>query len=127
MKQSLLILKLVIPTLLFAQQNIERYGACMMQEWFFRHKNDNQYLDFIWKTMANCSTGQKRIPAAISEFSSIIHKTGTGFPSPDGTQDMNDAGIIIMPDGSHAIIAIFVTNSTSEAEVANIAKQLLFK
>jgi hypothetical protein len=38
---------------------------------------------------------------------------------------MNDAGIILMPDGSHIPIAIFTTNSSSEAVIANIARQLL--
>ena len=94
-------------------------------EWFYHHKDDNQYLTFIWKAMAGCSTGQKRIPAAIPEDARIVHKTGTGFPSPEGMQDMNDAGIILMPDGSHAIIAIFTKHSPSEAEIANIARQLL--
>ena len=96
-------------------------------DWFDHHKDDNQYLSFIWKTMAGCKSGQKRIPAAIPADARIVHKTGTGFPSLEGTQDMNDAGIIIMPDGSRAIIAIFMTNSTSEAEVANVAQHLLFK
>ena len=94
-------------------------------EWFYQHKDDNQYLTFIWKTMANCSTGQKRIPAAIPTDARIVHKTGTGFPSPEGVQDMNDAGIILMLDGSHAIIAVFTTNSSSEAVIANITRQLL--
>ena len=94
-------------------------------EWFYHHKDDNQYLTFIWKTMADCSTGQKRIPAAIPADARIAHKTGTGFPSPEGLQDMNDAGIILMPDGSHAIIAIFTTLSPSEDVIANIARQLL--
>ena len=94
-------------------------------EWFYHHKDDNQYLTFIWKAMADCSTGQKRIPAAIPEDARIVHKTGTGFPLPEGVQDMNDAGIILMPDGSHAIIAIFTTHSPSEAVIANIARQLL--
>ena len=94
-------------------------------EWFYQHKDDNQYLTFIWKTMANCSTGQKRIPAAIPTDAHIVHKTGTGFPSPEGVQDMNDAGIILMPDGSHTIIAVFTTHSPSEEVIADIARQLL--
>ena len=94
-------------------------------EWFYRHKDDNQYLTFIWKTMADCSTGLERIPAAIPTDARVVHKTGTGFPSPKGEQDMNDAGIIFMPDGSHAIIAIFTMHSPSEEVVANIARQLL--
>ena len=94
-------------------------------EWFYQHKDDNQYLTFIWKAMADCSTGMKRIPAAIPADAHIVHKTGTGFPLPEGLQDMNDAGIILMPDGSHAIIAVFTTHSPSEAVIANIARQLL--
>lgn len=96
-------------------------------EWFYHQKDDDPYLAFIWQTMANCSTGLKRIPTAIPADARIIHKTGTGFPSAYGAQDMNDAGIIIMPDGSHVIIAIFTTNSTSETEIANIARELLEK
>ena len=94
-------------------------------EWFYQHKDDNQYLTFIWKAMANCSTGLKRIPAAIPTDARIVHKTGTGFPLPEGVQDMNDAGIILMPDGSHAIIAVFTTHSPSEEVIADIARQLL--
>ena len=94
-------------------------------EWFYQHKDDNKYLTFIWKTMANCSTGLKRIPAAIPTDARIVHKTGTGFPSPEGVQDMNDAGIILMPDGSHTIIAVFTTHSPSEEVIADIARQLL--
>ena len=94
-------------------------------EWFYHHKDDNKYLTFIWKTMADCSTGLKRIPAAIPTDARIVHKTGTGFPSPEGVQDMNDAGIILMPDGSHTIIAVFTTHSPSEEVIADIARQLL--
>ena len=94
-------------------------------EWFYQHKDDNLYLTFIWKAMANCSTGLKRIPAAIPAETHIVHKTGTGFPSAEGLQDMNDAGIILMPDGNHVLIAVFTTHSPSEAVIADIARQLL--
>jgi beta-lactamase class A/phosphatidylglycerophosphate synthase len=94
-------------------------------EWFYHHKDDNQYLVFIWNAMAECSTGLKRIPAAIPADARIIHKTGTGFPSAEGVQDMNDAGIILMPDGRRIVIAVFTKQSPSETVVANIARQLL--
>ena len=94
-------------------------------EWFYHHRDDNQYLAFIWKSMADCSTGLKRIPAAIPVDARIVHKTGTGFPLPEGVQDMNDAGIILMPDGSHVIIAVFTTHSPSATVIADIARQLL--
>ena len=94
-------------------------------EWFYYHKDDNQYLTFIWKAMADCSTGSKRIHAAIPADARIVHKTGTGSPSPNGAQDLNDAGIILMPDRSLVIIAVFVKHSPSETVIANIARQLL--
>jgi beta-lactamase class A len=94
-------------------------------EWFYHHKDENQYLTFIWKAMEDCSTGLKRIPAVIPADARIVHKTGTGFPLPKGVQDMNDVGIILMPDGSHVLIAVFTTHSPSEAVIADIARQLL--
>ena len=94
-------------------------------KWFYQHKDDNPYLAFVWKAMADCSTGLKRIAAAIPADARIVHKTGTGFPSPEGLQDMNDAGVVLMPDGSCAIIAVFTTRSPSEEVVANIARQML--
>ena len=94
-------------------------------ECFYHHKDDNRYLTFIWNVMADCSTGLKRISAAIPADARIVHKTGTGFPSPEGVQDMNDAGIILMLDGSHVLIAVFTTHSPSEAVIADIARQLL--
>ena len=94
-------------------------------DWFYHHRDDNQYLTFIWKAMADCSTGQKRIPAAIPADALIVHKTGTGFPSAEGLQDMNDAGVILMPDGSQVIIAVFTTNSSSETVIEHIARQLI--
>lgn len=94
-------------------------------EWFFNHKDDNQYLRFVWDTMAHCATGQNRIPAAVPEGAVVVHKTGTGFPSPGGTQDFNDAGIVIMPDGSHTFIAIFTADTKAEDAVAEIARRLL--
>ena len=68
---------------------------------------------------------QKRIPAAIPADARIVHKTGTGFPSAEGLQDMNDAGVILMPDGSRAIIAVFTTHSSSETVIEHIARQLI--
>ena len=72
-----------------------------------------------------CGLPRKNPGAPIPADARIVHKTGTGFPSPEGLQDMNDAGIILMPDGNHVIIAVFTTKSPSEAVIANIARQLL--
>lgn len=109
------------------ENNATPWEMVRLFQWFYNHKDDNQYLTFVWNTMAKCSTGLKRIPAAIPEGATIVHKTGTGFPNGDGTQDMNDAGVIILPDGRCVFIAIFLPNSKSENEIAELAKQMLPK
>ena len=94
-------------------------------EWFYLHRNDNKNLSFIWDTMADCNTGQQRIAAVLPKDGKLIHKTGSGFPSSDGRQDRNDVGIVLLPDGSHLSIAIFLQKSKEEKEVAKIAEQCL--
>ena len=96
-------------------------------EWFYLHRDDNKNLSFIWDTMADCNTGQQRIAAVLPKDGKLIHKTGSGFPSSDGRQDRNDVGIILLPDGSHLSIAIFLQNSKEEKEVAEIAEQCLMR
>ena len=96
-------------------------------EWFYLHRNDNKILSLIWNTMADCNTGQQRIAAALPQGGKLIHKTGSGFPSSDGRQDRNDVGIVLLPDGSHLSIAIFLQNSKEEKEVAEIAEQCLMR
>ena len=96
-------------------------------EWFYHHRNDNKNLSFIWDTMADCNTGQHRIAAVLPKDGKLIHKTGSGFSSSDGRQDRNDVGIILLPDGSHLSIAIFLQNSKEEKEVAEIVEQCLMR
>ena len=96
-------------------------------EWFYLHRNDNKNLSFIWNIMANCSTGQQRIAAVLPKGGKWIHKTGSGFPSFDGRQDRNDVGIILLPDGSHLSIAVFLPKSKEENEVAEIAEHCLMR
>ena len=96
-------------------------------EWFYLHRDDNKILSFIWDTMADCNTGQQRIAAVLPKDGKLIHKTGSGFPSSDGRQDRNDVGIILLPDGSHLSIAIFLQKSKEEKEVAEIAEQCLMR
>ena len=96
-------------------------------EWFYLHRNDNKNLSFIWNIMANCSTGQQRIAAVLPKGGKWIHKTGSGFPSFDGRQDRNDVGIILLPDGSHLFIAVFLPKSKEENEVAEIAEHCLMR
>ena len=56
-------------------------------EWFYLRKNDNSIISFIWDTMAKCNTGRERIYASLPDNYSLVHKTGSGFPTPQGEQD----------------------------------------
>ena len=43
MKQTLLLFALVIPALLFAQQNVEKYGACVMRDGVISGVHENEF------------------------------------------------------------------------------------
>ena len=96
-------------------------------EWFYLHRNDNTFFSFVWHTMADCFTGMERIAAVQPEGSILVHKTGSGFPLPDGGQDRNDVGIILLPDGSHMSIAVFVSDAKAERDVAAVAEQCMLR
>lgn len=94
-------------------------------KWFYLHHSDTRSFRYVWDCMAACHTGEGRIPAAVHAGANVVHKTGTGFPSPDGPSDMNDAGIVFLPDGQCFVVAVFVRNSNSETQVAEFVRQLL--
>ena len=77
--------------------------------------------------MAASVPGAKRLKGALPEGTYVAHKTGTG-----GTQDRiasatNDMGIIDMPNGKHLLVAVFISDSstdlnTREKVIARIAR-----
>ena len=93
--------------------------------WFNEHKEDNSYYHEIWTIMSACNTGADRIPAAFGPGCSIIHKTGTGFAPENGLPQMNDAGIVILPDAQVMALAVFVPHPASPTELAEIVKDKL--
>ncbi len=94
-------------------------------EWLVSNKDRSDNLRFVWQTMASCETGGERIASIIPQGSTFVHKTGTGFPSDDQCQDRNDAGVVVMPDGTCQPIAVFVPQSRNDAEVASIGQRYL--
>lgn len=96
---------------------------------FYDEREVDDYSRMVWDTMSKCRTGMSRIPKYISENTAcIVHKTGTGGISADGkVRGINDAGCIILPDGSHFSLAVFITNGACtgadcEELIALIAK-----
>ena len=108
-----------------ADNNCTPKDMARLMEWFYQNKEQNNYLRFLWETMANCQTGTERISSIIPKGSVFVHKTGTGFPSKDKRQDRNDVGVIIMPNGAHQVIAVFAPQSIKESDVATIGEKYI--
>ena len=94
-------------------------------EWFYKNKDKNVNLKFIWKTMSEVETGKDRIPAAAPAGATVVHKTGTGFPPKDKLPPMNDAGVVILPNGRAIFIAVFIPEPTAPDKLAEIARMVL--
>lgn len=99
-------------------------------EWFYQHRDDNVHLAYIWHLMSGCNTGLSRLPAAVVPGDKVIHKTGTGFATETGVSAINDAGIILHPDGTHSIAVVFVLDhagqpESAEALLSQTARKLL--
>jgi beta-lactamase class A len=77
----------------------------------------SQSFDFLWKLMAQTTTGARRIKGQLPEKTEVAHKTGTSITNEQGvTAAVNDIGIITLPNGKHAAIAVFVSNSKENGE-----------
>lgn len=63
--------------------------------------------------LEQCRTGIDRLVAPLlSSDATIGHKTGTGFPTPDGRiSAINDCGYVNLPNGVRYSIAVFVADS----------------
>ncbi|MBS7563482.1 class A beta-lactamase, subclass A2 [Mucilaginibacter sp. Bleaf8] len=90
-------------------------------------KTSNNYL---WKLMLETSTGPNRIKGLLPAGTQVAHKTGTGPVNEKGMASAtNDAGIVLLPNGKHLAIAIFVNDSyddraTREKLIAQISKAI---
>ncbi|RFM34568.1 class A beta-lactamase [Chitinophaga silvisoli] len=86
-----------------------------------------QSYDILWKDLAESHPGAKRIKGLLPPGTVVAHKTGTSGTHNGFTAATNDSGIIILPNGKHLILTIFVSDSKgSEAEregwIAQISK-----
>lgn len=65
----------------------------------------------IKRLIESCETGKNRLAKPLAT-AVTGHKTGTGFILPDGKiMAVNDAGYVILPDGLHYSVAVFIENS----------------
>ncbi len=84
--------------------------------------------EFLWKAMTETPTGKNRIRGQLPSGTVVGDKTGTSGQSADGIMAaVNDMGIVLLPEGKHYTICIFVSNSredfaTNEKIIAEISK-----
>ncbi|WP_420854519.1 class A beta-lactamase, subclass A2 [Solitalea lacus] len=82
---------------------------------------------FLWDEMAKSPTGMQRLRGQLPDKTVVAHKTGTSGAKDGITGAINDAGIIVLPNGQHLAIVVFISNSLAndkvqEEVIANIAK-----
>ncbi len=105
--------------------------SAMLQllEIFYRGKAlSKESTDFLWKAMAETTTGPRRIKGLLPSGTIVAHKTGSSGPNKDGLiAANNDVGIVTLPNGKHVAIVVFVSNSTNDEKgmentIAEISK-----
>ena len=68
----------------------------------------------LLKLMTETPTGAKRLKGSLPAGTIVAHKTGTSGTVNGLTAATNDVGIITLPDGRHAAVAVFVSDSTGD-------------
>lgn len=105
---------------------------------FYREmRNASQPYSEISVMLEQCRTGLDRLAVPLLPTNAKIgHKTGTGFPTPEGRiSAVNDCGYVKLPDGTRYSIAVFVADSSYDmaatsaiiAEISNIVWKSLTK
>lgn len=76
-------------------------------------KNRSKSFSDISFMLEQCRTGLDRLAAPFIATNAVVgHKTGTGFPTPEGRiSAINDCGYIHLPNGTRYTIAVFVADS----------------
>ena len=68
--------------------------------------------------MVETTTGPKRLKGLLPEGTTVAHKTGSSGKYEGLSAAVNDVGIMILPNGQHVAIAVFVSNSKADDEVS---------
>ena len=83
---------------------------------------------FLWETLLGTTTGNKRLRGDLPEKTSVAHKTGSSGKNKNGiSAAVNDMGIVVLPNGKHFLISVFISKSkeddqTNEKIIADISK-----
>jgi len=75
---------------------------------------DEPVFGYLLEVMSETNTGAARIKALLPKSAEVAHKTGTSGTQNGITAATNDVGLIRLPDGRTAAVAIFVSDSTAD-------------
>ena len=84
--------------------------------------------DFMWKTLAEATTGSQKIKGLLPKGTIVAHKSGlSGADAKGVTAATNDIGIVQLPNGKHFAIAVFYGNTKmsdkeSDKVIAEVSK-----
>jgi beta-lactamase class A len=81
----------------------------------------------LWRLMVNNKTGDDRIRGLLPKGTIVGDKTGTGGTKDGIASATNDIGIIVLPNGHHLAIVVYVSDAkasvpVNKAVIAKIAK-----
>lgn len=103
-------------------------AAILLEIFLYEDLFPESYREFIYQTMIECQTGKGRLPFPLPEEVVIGHKTGSSDRNEKGQRiGTNDIGFVILPNGHHYSIAVFVKDSeeqdkTNEGIIAEISR-----
>jgi beta-lactamase class A len=84
--------------------------------------------NFMWKTLAEATTGSQKIKGLLPKGTVVAHKSGLSGTDEKGvTAATNDIGIVRLPNGKHYAITVFYGNTKmadkdSDRVIAEVAK-----
>lgn len=86
-----------------------------------------EHTKLLLQWMRDTPHGSRQIKGNLPPKTVVMHKTGSSGLVNDITPATNDIGLIILPDGRHLAIAIFITDSSADdaarnSVIARIAK-----
>ena len=74
--------------------------------------------DLLWKLMKATKNASNRLKGLLPEGAVVMHKPGTSGADNDGVNmAFNDVGVVLLPNGKHFFISVFITNSKESDEV----------
>jgi beta-lactamase class A len=103
-------------------------AALALQKFYETKILSEASFELLWKLMKDTSTGANRIKGALPKETIVAHRTGMSGTNEQGiSAAVNDIGIVVLPDGTHVAICVFVSNSkasiqSDEKVIADITK-----